>query len=434
MAPLFFISEPPPSMKFLHAGDIHLDSALSGLSAHDEAPLELLRGATRRAFIKLIDLALAERVAFLVIPGDLFDTGWKHFQTGIFFMRQIARLHEANIPVYLLRGNHDSSEDMVRSLTPPPNLHTFGSDAPQTFELEVDGLKIALTGQSFQKAATFDNLAANYRFQPGALNIALLHTGLGGYANHQPYAPCSLDELKNAGAAYWALGHVHEQKLLHETAPTIAFSGNLQGRHVGEPGARGALMVTIAHGVIRPPRQVFLDVLRWQTATVDVGGTLTMDEAMGRVQTAFKALLDHAEERPVACRLVLTGKTAVHRELTTASRALRNNVLTQAMYVDPSRLWIEKIDVRTASPRDPAEIEARADGLAELQKLLAEARGDADFIAMLKKDFAPLLAKAPKDVFEDAGATVLHHAAKGDFAALLSQIEPDVIDRLAQED
>ena len=56
-------------MKFIHAGDIHLDSALAGLSAHDEAPLELLRGATRRAFTALVDRALAERVAFMVLPG-----------------------------------------------------------------------------------------------------------------------------------------------------------------------------------------------------------------------------------------------------------------------------------------------------------------------------------------------------------------------------
>src|SRR5437899_2986861 len=108
-------------MKFIHAGDIHLDSALAGLSAHEEAPLDLLRGASRRAFTNLVDRALAEKVAFVAFPGDLFDTGWKDFETGIFFMRQIARLHQAEIMVYLLRGNHDAEEDMTKTLSPPPN-------------------------------------------------------------------------------------------------------------------------------------------------------------------------------------------------------------------------------------------------------------------------------------------------------------------------
>lgn len=33
-------------MKFIHAADIHLDSPLSGLSAYDDAPTNLLRTAT----------------------------------------------------------------------------------------------------------------------------------------------------------------------------------------------------------------------------------------------------------------------------------------------------------------------------------------------------------------------------------------------------
>ena len=66
-------------MKFLHAADIHLDSPLCGLSAYPDAPAERLRTATRSAFVRLIDTALAEQVDFLVIAGDLYDGGWKDF-------------------------------------------------------------------------------------------------------------------------------------------------------------------------------------------------------------------------------------------------------------------------------------------------------------------------------------------------------------------
>ncbi len=57
--------------KFVHAADIHLDSPLGGLERYEGAPVERLRGATRRAFVKLIDLCLEARADLLVIAGDI---------------------------------------------------------------------------------------------------------------------------------------------------------------------------------------------------------------------------------------------------------------------------------------------------------------------------------------------------------------------------
>ena len=49
-------------MKFIHAADIHLDSPLRGLERYEGAPVEALRGATRRSLELLVDLALDEAV------------------------------------------------------------------------------------------------------------------------------------------------------------------------------------------------------------------------------------------------------------------------------------------------------------------------------------------------------------------------------------
>src|SRR5437870_725909 len=40
----------PSMFRFLHAADIHLDSPLRGLDEYEGAPVQALRGATRRAF------------------------------------------------------------------------------------------------------------------------------------------------------------------------------------------------------------------------------------------------------------------------------------------------------------------------------------------------------------------------------------------------
>ena len=75
-------------MRFIHAADIHLDSPLTGLSAYQDAPAELLRTTTRDAFENLVSLALEEQVDFMVIAGDLYDGNWRDFNTCIFFSGQ----------------------------------------------------------------------------------------------------------------------------------------------------------------------------------------------------------------------------------------------------------------------------------------------------------------------------------------------------------
>src|SRR5438105_4667428 len=94
-------------MKFVHAADLHLDSPLRGLVRYEGAPLGAIRGATRRALANLIDLCLEERASFLLLAGDIYDGNWKDYNTGLFFAAQLARLRAADIPVVMIRGNHD---------------------------------------------------------------------------------------------------------------------------------------------------------------------------------------------------------------------------------------------------------------------------------------------------------------------------------------
>ena len=65
------------NLTFIHAADIHLDSPLHGLSRKDEAFSRLVRGATRKALSNVVDLAIEEGAAFVVIAGDLYDGTWK---------------------------------------------------------------------------------------------------------------------------------------------------------------------------------------------------------------------------------------------------------------------------------------------------------------------------------------------------------------------
>ncbi len=89
-------------MKFIHCADIHLDTPLQGLAQYPGAPVTEIRNATRRAFERVLDAAVSERADFLVVAGDLYDTGLKSFESALFFNKQMARLKDAGIDVYLV--------------------------------------------------------------------------------------------------------------------------------------------------------------------------------------------------------------------------------------------------------------------------------------------------------------------------------------------
>ncbi len=113
--------------KFLHAADIHLDSPLHGLERYDGAPVDEIRSATRRAFDNMIDLAIDENVAFVLLAGDLYDGDWKDYNTGLYFAERMGRLREANIRVIMIAGNHDASSQITKHLRLPDNVTMFAT-------------------------------------------------------------------------------------------------------------------------------------------------------------------------------------------------------------------------------------------------------------------------------------------------------------------
>lgn len=419
-------------MKFIHAADIHLDSPLRGLSAYPEAPAERLRTATRDALVQLVSRAIDEAVDFMVIAGDLYDGDWHDFNTGLFFVRQMGRLRQAGIAVYLLYGNHDAENEITKRLELPDNVRVFSSGKAQTFR--IDALRVALHGRSFKHAATTDNLAASYPLLvPGWFNIGVLHTALEGAAAHASYAPCSVAELDAKGYQYWALGHVHTQ-WIRPGEPTIAFPGNLQGRHIRETGPHGALLITVEEGHLHHIEPLWVDVLRWAELAVDVSGQSDWTGAMRAVGQSLQDLLNQQEaEHPLAVRVRLHGTSPVHTALLAQQAQLRQEVLAQAVMVDPDRLWIEKVQIATQAPQESSPPDADGPAaLATLQGLALGALDDADFLAELCRDLRPLLAGLPAEVLAANPELQALHQDDAVYPTLLTDTLPLLLARVQQ--
>src|ERR1700730_2592149 len=133
--------------RFLHAADIHLDSPMRGLEADPDAPAKLVREASRPAFRSLIDTAIEERVAFVLIAGDLYDGDWQDWRTGLFFIEQVARLADPRLPLIRVSGNHDAASVITRHLRVPEHVTLFPDDQVGRTVLEEYG--VAVHGQSF---------------------------------------------------------------------------------------------------------------------------------------------------------------------------------------------------------------------------------------------------------------------------------------------
>jgi DNA repair protein SbcD/Mre11 len=409
--------------RFIHAADLHLDSPMHGLSARQPHLAALFGQAARGAFVALIDEVLAREAAFLVISGDVYDGDWRDYHTGLFFVGQLARLSRAGIPTFLIQGNHDAESQISRKVTLPPLVHLFGTRKAETVELA--DIKVALHGRSFADRSVSDNIVRGYpSAREGWFNVGVLHTSLDGRAGHASYAPCTLADLKAKYYDYWALGHIHAAETV-STDPYVVFPGNLQGRHVREAGAKGAMLVDVEDGTVVSATPLVLDKARWGHARLDVAQAADLAEVLALLEPVLRAEIAAAGERPLALRLTLHGETPAHDALATDSQHLRAEIQAAADRVS-DRLYIERAEMATLPPR---KTEIASAGFADPEALLAGLESETDFAQGLDAAIEEILAKLPDEIRQAVSAD-----GESMKAALVAQARSVALARLRHGD
>ena len=106
------------TLKFIHASDLHLDVSISGLLELPQHLIEVLANAPYHAATKIVDTAVAERVDFVLLAGDLFDIESNNARSAAFLLNQFRRLNEKGIEVYWVAGcllyTSDAADDSLR--------------------------------------------------------------------------------------------------------------------------------------------------------------------------------------------------------------------------------------------------------------------------------------------------------------------------------
>jgi DNA repair protein SbcD/Mre11 len=362
---------------FIHAADLHIDSPLESLGAKEPEVARRFAEAGRAAVAALIRETIASEAKFLIIAGDVYDGDWRDVSTGLFFARELGALFRANVPVFLIRGNHDAESLMSRGLPYPANVHQFSARGETQ---RIEELRVALHGRSFAERSAQPDFLSGYRSRvEGWLNIGVLHTSLDGRPGHDPYAPCTVADLRRFGYDYWALGHIHEAQFV-ATDPWVVYPGNLQGRSPRETGAKGAMRVTVDDGRIVSVEPIVLDAARWTHAKVDVSGVEDIEQVLPLARAVLEIAHREASGRPLAVRLTLSGVTPAHARLIARREKLQDDLRGLGFEIG-AECWVERLRIAT-EPEPPRRAALEPDEL-DVDALIASAAEDPEFAASL---------------------------------------------------
>jgi len=208
------------------------------------------------------------------LSGDVYDADIRSVKANHFSMEKCRQLDENNIPVFIIAGNHDpfKQEREVQFFQLPDNVMYFDSEAVEMQEVKNgEGEFIArVLGQSYRARSESRKMYSSYNPpDTGVVNIAMLHTQLDPSSRN--YVPCSLGDLQSKkDIHYWALGHIHQCRVMNTKEPIVAYPGIPQGRDFGEEGIGGCLLVEFDRHDKPKINFVPTSSLIWSRISVDI--------------------------------------------------------------------------------------------------------------------------------------------------------------------
>ncbi|MCA1371407.1 DNA repair exonuclease [Bradyrhizobium sp. BRP14] len=336
--------------RFLHTADVHLDSPLKTLALRNPELSDLIGLATRRAFVRIIDLCLQEQVDALVLAGDLYDGDQTSMKTARFLAEQLHRLHVAGIRIFIIRGNHDALSRITSELVMPESVKVFGATAEAVAVDQGAGhFPVAIHGLSFAKPHAPQSLLRHYALPiPDAVNIGIMHTSLGGSEKHDLYAPCSVADLQQSGFQYWALGHIHKRSVVEDASSAIVMPGMPQGRDINEDGPKSVSLVTIEDDRTVTIEERHTSVAQFERLFVDVSEASDWSELIGQVSRQLETLRSTVKADHLVARIQLQGANPLAWRIRRDLDLVRTEMETRGAMI--GNVWIDKIQTACTEP------------------------------------------------------------------------------------
>lgn len=192
-------------VKFAHIADVHL-------GGWKQQPLQDLN---LESFKKAFETCIREKVEFVVIAGDLFDTAFPPIDVLKESFAEFRKLKEAGIPCFLIAGSHDYSVsgktflDVLEKSGFCKNVAVFEEKNDRITLNPTIHKGVALYGYPGKTSGleVGDLRRAQFNEAPGLFKIFLLHTTIDKAKGGLPID--ALEVSKVPKADYYALGHLH---------------------------------------------------------------------------------------------------------------------------------------------------------------------------------------------------------------------------------
>lgn len=374
-------------LKFVHCADLHLDSPFECMDAASAFVAATLREATFKAFENVISLAIAEKVDFIVIAGDVYDGVDRSLRAQLRFRDAVVRAVDSGIWCFIVHGNHDPLSGWEVDLRLPEKVVRF-ADSVRVASFKRGGDELAkLYGVSYRSKEVSENLARSFRREDDTVPaIGVLHCNVGGQTDHENYAPCSLDDLRETGIDYWALGHVHKPAVINRNNPCAVYSGTTQGRSVRECGPHGCYLVELDDSGQAFCAFVETDVVRWWSECLDITDMNSVDDMLDRTCRRIEEIRAAAGGRPSIVRLRLLGRGPIHGLL--GREEVLPDLLEQLRKEEGQRedfVWVESIYDDTGSAIDVEAYRQARDFVGEFLRRTAGLRSGPDTANALRE-------------------------------------------------
>jgi DNA repair exonuclease SbcCD nuclease subunit len=414
------------SFSFIHTADLHLDSPFRGLRQVDGEIADVLKDATFRAFDNVVELALKNKVDFLLVAGDVYDAADRSLRAQLKFADGLKKLAVAGIRSFVCHGNHDPLDGWSASLHWPEEVHMFGPRL-ESVSISIGEEEVVLIhGISYPHNQIDDSFGKGFKrqgLQP--FQVGLFHCSVGSDPAHETYAPRTQEELLAAKLDYWALGHVHRHRVLKDGRPFITYPGTTQGRHIRETGPRGCLLVHVSDSGEVSARFEPVDAARWFSHELHIDDLETEGDLVEALEGVCEEARNEAQERPAIVRISLRGRGPLHAALRRGQvvEDLTERLRESGMDSKP-QVWIEQILVNTSTVIDLDSRRQSADFLGEVLRVIEGFRLEPEQLHELVSE-----------LYQDRrGRRFLETPAESDLLEVLDEVESLCLDELVEKE
>ena len=320
-------------MKFVHIADVHLDTPFKTISDRADIGIER-RLEQREALKKVVNYIKENNIEYLFISGDLYDQEYIR-ESSISFLNDLFK-QIPNTNIYIAPGNHDPylKNSFYATYAWTDNVKIFTNTVEK-----VENNEVNIYGYGFNSFEMDNNQLENINIDDeDKVNILITH----GDLNDSKYNPIKLNDLKQKGFDYVALGHIHKR----DDNTNIVYPGSLISLGFDELGEHGMIVGEIENKELNK-KFIKVDEREFVEYELDVSNILSEEELIEKINNIkeenklFKIILVGYRNFPININIKLINKNIIK---------IKNNTKLKIEYKENNStlkgLFIKKLNER----------------------------------------------------------------------------------------